>query len=87
MAKEKKTRVLTLGVPLGIYAELDHGEIKDLFIDRLNDRLEFVINEQLGKLIYLSIRLPVEQIDKVKYLAGFYKVTIIEMTANILLNY
>lgn len=86
MAKQGTTKVLTLGVPLGIYAELDHGEIKNLFLEKLEDKLEFKIRESTGKLIYLSIRLPIDKIDKVKYLADFYKVTIIEMTANILLS-
>ncbi len=86
MAKQGTTKVLTLGVPLDIYAELDHGEIKNLFLEKLDDKLEFKIRESNGKLIYLSIRLPIDKIDKVKYLADFYKVTIIEMTANILLS-
>ena len=86
MAKQGTTKVLTLGVPLGIYAELDHGEIKNLFLEKLEDKSEFKIRESTGKLIYLSIRLPIDKIDKVKYLADFYKVTIIEMTANILLS-
>lgn len=87
MKRENKTGTITLGVPLGVYASYNHKEIKELFISKLNEKLEFTISDKPVKTVYMTVRLPIDKVDKVKYLADFYNVTIIEMTTNILGNY
>lgn len=86
------TKVMTIGVPVGLYIELEHVEIRELLLDKLN---VYVGRKNPGvglpdspneKIVNLPIRLDVKYIDIIKELAHCNKMGIIDFTSR-LLNY
>ena len=85
------TKVMTIGVPVGLYIDLEHDEIRELLLDKLNiyvgqkNTCVGLPDSPNEKIVNLPIRLDVKYIEIIKELAHCNKMGIIDFTSRLLI--